>query len=85
MVRKRVESLFRMAYGDESLCERSNCDCKKAMLRKTKKRVYFGWLMEMSLREKSNCDGKKAILRKTKKKNKKTNNIFNIFRVSTPT
>ena len=47
MVRKRVESLFRMAYGDESLCERSNCDCKKAMLRKTKKRVYFGWLMEM--------------------------------------
>ena len=41
-----------MAYGDESLCE------------------------------KSNCDGKKAILRKTKKK---TKNILNIFRVSTPT
>ena len=84
MVRKRVESLFRMAYGDESLCERSNCDCKKAMLRKTKKRVYFGWLMEMRVFvKKATVTVKKAILRKTKKKKQK--NIFNIFRVSTPT
>ena len=27
-----------MAYGDESFCERSDCDCKKAMLRKTIKK-----------------------------------------------
>ena len=44
-----------MAYGDESLCE------------------------------KSNCDGKESNIEENQKKKQKTNNNFNIFRVSTPT
>ena len=32
------ESLFRMAYGDESLCEKSNCDGKESNIEENQKK-----------------------------------------------